>query len=272
MRRRATTILILAIVAGGVAGYSALQLLSNRATPLAAAGRPQGTEVVVAARDVQVGEILGEEDVKVVGWPGEVPLGYARTPSEVIGRGAITPILTNEPLLESKLGDRAGGGGLPIVIPEGMRAISVQVDEVSAVAGFVTPGTRVDVLLTTTDASGEPFTRVVMQNVQTLAAGQQIHRDAEGRPMSVGVLTVLVTPEDAERLALASQQGRIQLALRNMLDVRDTRTIGARMSRMFGGGGEAPPRVAQRPAPPPAEEPGQTIEVYKGGVRALISF
>lgn len=91
--------------------------------------------------------------------------------------------------------------------------------------------------------------------------------------MSVGVLTVLVTPEDAERLALASQQGRIQLALRNMLDVRDTRTIGARMSRMFGGGGEAAPRVAQRPAAPPAEEaPGQTIEVYKGGVRALISF
>jgi pilus assembly protein CpaB len=278
MRRRRTVIaLVLAIACGGLAGFSALELMRAKPLPLAAEPRPTMQQVVVAARPLPIGSIVGENDVKLVSWPGDaLPSGYASAKSDVIGRGTIASLETNEPLLSSRLADRGTGAGLPIVIPEGMRAVSVRVDDVIAVAGFVGPQTRVDVLLTIQPpGSGEYVTRIVLQNVQALAANQHIERAPNGEPRTVNVLTLLVTPEDAERLTIASTQGRIQFALRNMLDMKEERTSGARLRELLAG---APsPRtgggVARSPSPAPTGvSPSRTVEVYKGGVRALITY
>jgi pilus assembly protein CpaB len=160
-----------------------------------------------------------------------------------------------------------------------MRALSIAVDQIVGVAGFVTPTTRVDVLLTMSKSPGssEPATKVIMQNVRTLAAGQSIQQDKEGKPQPVGVVTFLLTPEQAETLALATGQGRIQLALRNMLDTMHIETRGTRESALMGRIGNAPvaraatPRAnAVRIAEP---EPAATVvEVYRGGQRTLQKF
>jgi pilus assembly protein CpaB len=279
-KQRTFIVLLLAIACGGLAGYSALKVLRERSAPVVAAEVPRSTyQVAVALRDLPVGHLLGEEDVKLVDWPGNaLPDGYARTMPEVVGRGLITGVRMNEPLLDAKLADRSGQGGLPIVIPEGMRAVTVRADEVMQVAGFVTPGTRVDVLLTTMPpGGGEQLTKVVMQNVTVLTAAQHIQRDPEGKPMVVNTLTVLVTPEDGEKIIHAAASGRIQLSLRNMLDVKDARTQGARVSGLLSGGSAARtggPVRAQSVAPTAQRQEPQsnTLEVYKGGVKALIRF
>ncbi len=278
MRRlRMWMVLLLALATGGLAGYLALEYLQQRATPLIAA-EPRRNRLVVAARDLEVGSIVSASDVRVVDWPGDaLPPGYASTPSEVLGRGVVTPIRVNEPLLGSKLADKEAGGGLSIVIPEGMRALSVRVDDVTAVAGFVGPGKRVDVLVTMGGRGNESgFTRVVLQNISVLAAGQQVQQDLNGRPQTVSVMTLLVTPEEAEVLALASVEGRIQLALRNTLDTSEITTPGARVAQLLSRGAPQPPArrpVPVRPPRPPAPEPEpNVIEVYKGGSKTLITF
>jgi pilus assembly protein CpaB len=165
-----------------------------------------------------------------------------------------------------------------VIITDGMRGLTMRVNEVSGVSGFVTPNTRVDVLLTMEDkASGEPATRIIMQDMKVLAAGQSLQPDKEGKPQSVPVVTFLVTPEQAETLALASQQGSIQLALRNMLDTASVKTTGTRRGVLMGPVGR--PAVARRPgvnrapvtaaAPQPSQ---QVVEVYRGGVRTLMKF
>lgn len=275
-KSRTFLILALAIVCGLLAAWTVMRLLEERATaPMLAMAPPPATQVVVAARDLPTGHLLGEDDVKLVNWPGDAaPAGYAQTIGEVVGRGVVAPVMTNEPLLEARLADRSGGGGLPIVIPEGMRATSVRVDDVIGVAGFVTVGTRVDVLLTVDEPSGVgSITKVVLQNVQVLATGQQASRDPQGNPVSATVLTVLVTPEDAEKLVQAAARGRIQLALRNLVDVRDIRTDGARLPQLLVGEG-APRRTGATTTrtTPPATQSGTAVEVIKGGARALIRF
>ena len=284
-RTRTYLILALALVCGGLAAYATMRLLQERTAPLMAAEPPSSRQVVVAARVLNIGELLAEDDVKLVNWPGNaVPEGYAQSVAEVVGRGVTVPVAINEPLLDVKLADRSGGGGMTITIPEGMRAMSVRVDEIVGVAGYVIAGTRVDVLLTVTqentggNAQNATVTKVVLQNVQALSAGQVHTRDPEGKPIASTVLTVLVSPEDAEKLALASAQGRIQLALRNMIDVKEVRTDGARVSELLTGvagagrgtggqrtSGSAPARVEQQSS-------ATTVEVIKGGARALIRF
>jgi len=271
-------VLLLALAMGGLAGYLALEYIQQRATPLIAA-EPRRNQLVIAARDLEVGSIVGTEDLRVVDWPSDVlPPGYASSPSEVLGRGVITPIRTNEPLLATKLADKEAGAGLSIVIPEGMRALSVRVDEVTAVAGFVGAGKRVDVLVTLsgrgTDGS---ITRVVLQNITVLAAGQQVQQDLNGRPQTVSVMTLLVTPEEAEILALASVEGRIQLALRNTLDTGEITTTGARVAQLLSRGLPQPSPstrpVRVRPAAPAAPQPEpNVVEIYRGGSKTLITF
>jgi pilus assembly protein CpaB len=198
----------------------------------------------------------------------------------VVGRGVIAPVRLNEPLLDSKLGDRAGGAGLPIVIPEGMRAVSVSVSDVVTVSGFVTPGTRADLMLTMVNpATSEQTTKTILQNVTALAADKVVTQDPAGKPLTYGVLTVLLTPEDAEKLVLASSTGSIQLALRNRVDVKEFQSDGARADRLFAGSGGGPRATGTRPravvpAPQAEERNGRAgmIEVYKGGVKTLIQF
>ncbi|MBX6365245.1 MAG: Flp pilus assembly protein CpaB [Gemmatimonadetes bacterium] len=155
-----------------------------------------------------------------------------------------------------------------------MRAVSFRVDEVVQVAGFVVPGTHVDLVLTITPpGETQPITKIVMQNLQVLTAAQSIQKDADGKAMPVGVVTVLVTPEQAEKLILATQQGRIQLALRNTLDVKDATTSGIRPAALLSGAGPAPSRgrAVARSAAAPAPRTN-AVEVIQGGVRSLKTF
>ena len=178
--------------------------------------------VVVAAADLELGAELRPDDLRVVEWPASaMPTGAFSTPDEVVGRGLVMPVIQNEPILPMKLAGKDAGSGLPVVIPEGKRAVSVRVNDVIGVAGYVLPGTHVDVLATAspTDKQVDTTTKVVLTNVQVLAAGTKMEQDAEqGKPVSVNVVTLLVTPEESERLTLGATEGKIQLALRNPLD------------------------------------------------------
>jgi pilus assembly protein CpaB len=177
--------------------------------------------------------------------------------------------------MQGKLAAEGAGGGLGVLIDEGMRALSIPVDQIVGVAGFVLPSSRVDVLLTLQGGAqgNEPVTKIIMQNVKALAAGQSIQQDKEGKPLAVGVVTFLVSPEQAETLALASQQGRIQLALRNTMDTTAARTNGTRVSALLGTvrAPVGPRRAPARRAPDTAPERA-TVEVYRGGVRSLERF
>lgn len=278
VRTRSLVLLFVALAAGSAAAWISLGYLRRQSQPLLGQTTVAG-HAVVAARDLPVGTVVGENDVREVAWPGNaVPPGLLSTKAEVVGRGLITGMRLNEPFLETKLASRGTGGGMPILITEGMRALSIRVDEVIGVAGFVVPGTRVDVLFTMAGATaGEQVTKAILQNIQTLAAGQSTQVDADGRPQAVPVITLLVTPEQAETLALASTQGRIQMTLRNALDTLPIRTAGARASTLFGLARAAPSgppspgwRRAVAPSSPVARE--TIVEGFRGGERTLYRF
>jgi pilus assembly protein CpaB len=265
--------LVAAAASGLLAGYVALVYVSEDPVPLQAA-EPSRT-VVVAARDLPAGAILRREDVEAVGWPGSaIPEGYATQAGEVVGRGLITEVKKNEPLLDWKLARKEAGGGLPITIPEGMRAVSVEVDEVIGVAGFVLPGTRVDVLVTVMPGNdrSQTTTRIILQNIHALAADQKYQQDVEGEPQYVTVVTLLVTPPQAEALTLAATEGHIQLALRNTLDTEEVDTRGRRIvSLVTEGSGPSRPAAPRPPAARPAD-PEHVIESFQGGSRTLLKF
>jgi pilus assembly protein CpaB len=270
---RLPLILVLALITGLTAGYLALGQVRQGALPGAAIQERGQVRLAIAARDLPVGAVLTRNDIRLVDWPGEVlPLGYSGSADELVGRGLLVGVSANEPLLSEKIADRDGGGGMPILIPAGMRAVSVRVDEVVQVAGFVTAGTRVDVLVTLNQGSdASTTTRLILQNVRVLAAGQKVERDRDGSPFTVSVITLLVSPTDAERLTLAATQGRIQLALRSMLDMAETSTSGVRLSGLIQP-------QAQSSAPERAIRVQTTradttiVETYRGGVRTLTRF
>ena len=279
-RTRPWLMLAVALASGGVAALLAMRYLRQQnATVLAP---PKTGNLVVAARPLGMGTVLVDADVKTIEWTGPaLPVGYASSKTDVVGRGVMSPLQENEPILDGKLAPKGAGGGLPVVIEQGKRALTMRVNDVSGVAGFVTPNTRVDVLFTIDDKvnTSEPSTRIIMQDVRALAAGQQIQPDKDGKPVSVGVVTFLLTPEQAETLALASQQGSIQLALRNSMDTVHIKTFGTRTSALLGGtiGRPLPVRKpvnrAAAPAAAAAPQPSQTvIEVYRGGARTLQKF
>jgi pilus assembly protein CpaB len=231
-----------------------------------------GVEVMVAADDLQVGARVEDRDVKVIRIPGsDMPPGAPRRRSDVIGHGVIIPISKGEFILPNRLAGENAGSGLPSLIPPGMRAVSVRVNEVVSVAGFVTPGTRVDVLLTGTPTGGAQETTTVLQNVAVLASGHTLERSATGDPQNTAVITLLVTPDDAQKLALASKEGQIQLALRNPLDTKQDDMPASNSRELYKGlpapavthpvvHHVEPPKVA---TPPPAPT-GVNIEVYQG--------
>ena len=234
-----------------------------------------GVQVMVAANDLQVGSRVEEHDVRIISVPADLPPGAPRKKADVIGHGVIMPIAKGEFILPNRLAAENAGAGLPSLIPPGMRAVSVRVNDVASVSGFVTPGTRVDVLVTaSTTGTGEPQTTTVLQNVQVLASGHTLERSSTGEAQNAVVITLLVTPEDAQRLTLATNEGRIQLALRNPVDTRQDEVLAASARALFKGAAapvapvtHAP--VHHAPAPkiaPPAAAPssGISVEVYQG--------
>jgi pilus assembly protein CpaB len=267
-------ILTLAIVCGGAAAYIALAYLRQSTPRLIAAEAPQH-QVAVAARDLPLGTVLKTDDVRMIDWRSEaVPQGFFTSADLVVGRGLITPVRANEVLLEGKLAAKGAGAGLSITIPEGMRAVSVRVDEVIGVAGFVLPGTRVDVLLTLPPKleRKETVTQMILQNMRVLAAGQIVQQDAQGKPIMVSVLTLMVTPEEGELLVLAANEGKIQLALRNTLDDDDVRTNGINTRRLLPGDRAAAARSSAAAAGARTQAGVPVVEAYRGGVRTLIKF
>jgi pilus assembly protein CpaB len=235
MRNRIFAVLALAILAGGGLAYGTYNFMQNQ--PAKSVNAPT-QPVVVAAADLQLGSELKKEDLTIVGFPaGKAPEGTFSQVSDVLGRGLIVPLVKNEPVLAAKLASKEAGSGLPPVIPEGMRAVSVRVNEVVGVAGYVLPGNRVDVLATAspTESHADTTTRVILSNVQVLTAGTRMEQDQDkGKPVQVTVVTLLVNPEQSERLALASTEGKIQLALRNPMDLGAPATPGIKTAGLMG--------------------------------------
>jgi len=272
MRPRASVLFALAFVAGGGAAYLTYHLIQN---PTGGTVRAPGesvdlVHVAVAARDLPVGHLLATEDLEMVPWPAHwVPTGSVQTADALVGRGLITPVSRHEPMLHGKMAPEGLGAGLATLIPEGMRAMAVRVDDVVGVAGFVVPGTRVDVLVTLQEGSGnptnQPLAQVILQNVEVLASGQSIERDLRNEPHATTVVTLLVSPHDGERLGLAATHGRILLILRNALDQDTVETSGARIASLTGT--PAPTRVGVAPRAPQSPPPLQ-VEVYRGFERS----
>ncbi len=263
-----------ALASGLLAGYLALAYVSEQPTPLMAA-ESDGTQVVVADRDLPAGTIVSREDLKIIDWPSSnIPEGFFAQPGDVVGRGVISTVRRNEPMLGAKLASKEAGGGLPITIPEGERAISIEVDEVIGVAGFVLPGTRVDVLATVMPGTNrnETTTRIILQNIQVLTADQTYQTDPTGEPVLVTVVTLLVEPDAAEALTLAATEGKIQLALRNTLDVDSVRTGGVKINTLVQGTPTRRPASSAQGAPTQPVSQTTVVETYKGGSRTLVKF
>jgi pilus assembly protein CpaB len=215
MNRRLTSALIIALVISGVFTFWLSQKYSkNRPAP-----PPPKSQYVAAAANLEAGQAIKAENLRLVDWPATVPLPGAFTaPQPLIGRIILYPLASGEPILERQLANPGSGTGLTVKIPNGMRAISLRSDEIVGVAGFLLPGTHVDVLVTLRPANSDPVTTTVLQNVQILATGQKTEPDPEGKPATATVVTLLVKPEDAERVDLASTQGIVHFILRNGVD------------------------------------------------------
>jgi pilus assembly protein CpaB len=231
----------------------------------------QMQHIVVAAAPLPLGTRLDAAKLRTIPWPAGRPVpGMFTRVEECTNRALITAVAENEPILESKLAPVEAGAGLSATIPEGMRALSVAVNDVVGVAGFVTPGTMVDVLVTgaiagpTSQGSAGNITRTILENVRVLAAGQKIEQDRDGKPQTVPVITLLVTPEDASKLAMASTEGKIQLALRNTIDTKTLNPPAVLQATLFAPAAAPVPErhiVAQRPA---AQPPPYKVEVITG--------
>jgi pilus assembly protein CpaB len=278
MRNRIFAVLALAILAGGGLAYGTYNVIN--AQPVKTVSAPT-QPVVVASANLPLGTELKKEDLTVVNFPvGQAPEGTFAKPSDIFGRGLIVSMVKNEPVLGAKLASKEAGAGLPPVIPDGMRAVSVRVNEVIGVAGYVLPGTRVDVLATAnpTGQSQDVTSKVILSNVQVLTAGTRMEQDQEkGKPMAVTVVTLLVYPEQSERLALASTEGKIQLALRNPLDQGAPETPGMKQAVLLGMSKPAAPAravsgsrktVGPVSAVAPIAAPMPTVEMIRGDKRS----
>jgi pilus assembly protein CpaB len=296
VNKRLLTVLIFALVVSAAASYILYRVISaqfesNKSAPT--------NRVLVATHNLDNGVLIKDVDVKMLDWGGPIPVGAIVKPEDAVGRGVTSQIYENEPILDTRLAAKGAGAGLAATIPPGMRAVAVRVNDIVGVAGFVIPGSKVDLLISGTPPKGNgglgDQNKTLMQNVEVLSAGQNITKDAEGKPVSVGVLNMLVTPEQAEVLSLASNETRIQLILRNPLDTKETDTKGTTVAYLYANkngmpppGGKAAPAVAKGtsrraaapPPPPPAPEkakpepppPPIVVEVIHGTSRTQSKF
>ncbi len=262
-----------AVLAGGVTF-----LLYRRLRSISA--QRKVSQIVAAANDLPSGIALTAKDVTLVDWPGEVPLpgSFAKT-EDVVGRPLMYPLGAKVPIMQRDLGVQGSGIGLSTKIPAGMRATAVRSNEIVGVAGFLYPGSHVDVLATyTPPGSPAPITQTVLQDVEVLTAGQTIEPDPQGKPQQVNVVTLLVSPEDSQRLLLASAQGSVQFVLRSGVDQKknvDLRPV--RLDQLAGiEKPAAPPAAANKRSskrtPPPKAPTVYVLEVIQGTQRKVEKF
>jgi pilus assembly protein CpaB len=281
MDRRFLTVL-------GVSLLFALVISSVFYQMTARAGSPKKAEatdlrdIVLAARPLSVGTTVKPADIKLGKMPSSAfPKGAFGKPEEVIDRPLVSNILMDEPILDGRLAARGSGLGLAPTIPVGMRAVTVRVNDVTGIAGFVLPGMRVDVLVTGHPPNSEgSVTATALQNMLVLSAGTVMQPDARGQAMPSANVTLLATPEQAETLTLANADTRIQLVLRNGSDQTIERTPGHDIGELYGDRSarkkapEAAPRPRPRPvvvaaAPPPPPPPPDQIVVIRGTQKSV---
>lgn len=279
MHRSIRTFLVVAIAVGlaGAATYLVYRTIQSRPAREVEVARAYA---VVASHPLTLGARLTATDVKLIPWPAAnpVPGGFTAI-ADVLDRGIMSPVAENEPLTGNNLASKEAGAGLPPTIPEGMRAISVKVNEVIGVAGFVVQGTRVDVMAILPQGTGR-IARVVVSNVLVLAAGTRYDTEGakDGKAIPSSVVTLMVSPTDAELVGLAASEGQIMLTLRNPMDTIASPSIGTGTASLAGdqpapkpASGPAvrrvsappPPAPAAAPAPPPPPKP---VVVIRAGV------
>lgn len=255
------------VMIGGLAlalGLLVSYAVYNRLLNSAGANHEPGVDVVVAVNDLQVGAKLEDRDIRLARFPQSViPPGAFTKKTQVVGRGVVLPVSRGEFILPNKLAAANAGSGLPSLIPPGMRAVSVRVNDVVSVAGFVQPGSRVDVLATGNQGNDRQTT-TVLENVAVIAVGKNLERNPTGDTQTAPVITLLVSPDDGQRLTLASQEGRIQLALRNPLDTHRAEIGSTRASALYPG--LVPAAV---PAKPRTHKPPMSVTVVPSSAYAV---
>jgi pilus assembly protein CpaB len=297
MRKRLIGVLAFALAVSAGAAFVLYQLIASRMT-VGASAKPSTTKVWVASKDMELGALITERDLRGQDYL-TVPPGALIKKEDIVNRGVTAPIHEDSPFYESSLAPKGAGAGFAATIPKGLRAFAVHVNEVVGVSGFAVAGMHVDVLV-----SGQPpgvagegaiagsISRTLLQDIMVLSAGQNYQKDAEGKPVMVQVVNLLVTPEQAEILTLATQQ-TIQLILRNPADREFVPTPGASTSNLFAGGriratrvevetsgngtppaAPAAPRAPEAPAPPPPPVKPRTVtmEVFAGSAKAESTF
>jgi pilus assembly protein CpaB len=274
MNRRLLNILLIAFVIAAACSYIVFRLVGNRLSGT----RQTTTHVLAAATDIKLGTVLRDADLTTIEIAGTLPKGVILKKENVIGRGVISNLYLGEPILENRLAAPGSGGGLAATIPQGMRATAVKVNEVVGVAGFVTPGMRVDVLITgnppgiAANTGQGSLVRTLLQNIEVLSAGTDIQRDAEGKPLQVQVVNLLVTPAQAEILSLASSETRIQLVLRNPLDTKTDKPPGTATAQLFTDGNPPKIVVAGHRVSKPASPRVYLVEVFNGSKKSETKF
>ena len=240
--RRIVLALVLSLTLSGACTW----VLSRKIEAHAATQKPADLKYVAPLHSMQAGEVLKPDNVMLVSWPASDPLrGTFLKIADVVGRAVLYPVEKGQPLLDRDVSVVGSGAGLASKIPDGMRAIALRSDEIVGVAGFLIPGSHVDVLVTYHgSASPEPVTATVLQNSEVIAAGHQVEPDPEGKPAAVTVVTLLLTPEDSARAVLASSQGTIHFILRNGADQGRTHAAPLSLAELSGG---APPPVKLPP-------------------------
>ena len=255
MRRRFLLILICASVIGFLASFLVYRVVSQAAH----ARSDQSEQIVVAAADLGLADTVTSQHIKLVNWPkASVPPGALRTAAEAEGRVVRSSIVAGEPLIDGKLAPQlAGRGGImPMLIPEGQRGVTIRVDDAMRESGFVLPNSRVDVLVSMPKAgSNEKIAKVILQDVTVLAAGQTVEMK-DNKPVTNTTVTLALSPQQVERLAVAQSEGRLMLVQRNLRDTQFVRTQGATPSSLLSDVAPAPkpeakPTVLARSAPLP---------------------
>jgi pilus assembly protein CpaB len=277
MNKRLAVILLSAFMIASACSYLVYRVVAARIT----ASAPRSTtKVVVAATDIPLGTILRDVDLTSTEIIGPLPKGAIVNPKDAVGRGVIASLSQNEPILDNHLAPAGSGGGLAATIKPGMRAVAVRVDEVVSVAGFVTPGMRVDLLISG-NPPGDPNptegtkVKTLLQNLEVLSAGQDIQKDADGKAKPVPVVNLLVTPEQAEQISLASSQTHIQLVLRNPLDTEVAQTPGTAVGSLFTGSNTPPKPHVVSATPHQASAPASKVylvQVFNGSKRTDEKF
>lgn len=293
MNRRLISVLLFALIVASLTSYVLYRVILVRVQSQGQGRTVATNRLVVAKHDIQVGAVIQAADLAEVAWGAPIPDEALKNVQDIVGRGVIATIYQNEPVLLRRLAPTGAGAGLAATIPVGMRAVALRVNEVIGLAGFVVPGMHVDVLMVGNAPNSDQtrfgaLSRTILQNIAVLSAGQSLDKTGDGKPQSVQVVNLLVTPAQAEILNLAMSETKVQLVLRNPLDTQSEITPGTSIAGLFGVPGHLPVSLPDGPpARPPAVTPmvaahapvaegRQTdvarVEVYRGVKKSEETF